>query len=66
MPDLARGDFRKAVLLDPPLPDFSDLMIRGEVGASEYAYPNGLLSQRIARWVVRKLRAVTGREATDG
>ena len=60
MPDLNTGDFRKAVLLNDPL---EDLLIRGEPGASAAAYPNGLLSQRIARWIARKARSLVGRAA---
>jgi hypothetical protein len=31
-------------------------MIRGEIGASVYAYPNGLWTQRAGRWIVRHVR----------
>jgi hypothetical protein len=36
-------------------------MILGEIGASKYAYPNGLLSQRIWRWIVRQVRRLARR-----
>jgi hypothetical protein len=39
-------------------------MIRGEIGASAAAYPNGLLSQRIGRWLMRQLRRVSRREVS--
>jgi hypothetical protein len=39
-------------------------MIRGEIGASKYAYPNGMLNQRIGRWIVRQLRRLLRREAS--
>jgi len=60
MPDLNRGDFRKAVLLEPRRPS---VMVRGEIGASAAAYPNGLLSQRIGRWIVRQARRLMRRDA---
>jgi hypothetical protein len=31
-------------------------MMRGDITASEIAYPNGLMSERVARWIVRTLR----------
>jgi hypothetical protein len=53
-----RLDLRKGVLLERELPN---MMIRGEIGASEYAYPNGLLSQRIARRIARACRRLLRR-----
>jgi hypothetical protein len=38
-------------------------MLRGEIGASAAAYPNGLLSQRIGRWIVRRARRLARRDA---
>jgi hypothetical protein len=38
-------------------------MMRGDLIANEIAYPNGLLSERIARWLVGRMRRALRRSA---
>ncbi len=37
-------------------------MMKGELGATEYAYPNGMLHEQIGRWVARQWRRLLRRE----
>jgi hypothetical protein len=37
-------------------------MMKGEPGATKYAYPNGMLHEQIGRWVVRQWRRLLRRD----
>ena len=55
-------DSYERIFLETGLPN---PMRHGEPGASADAYPNGLLSERAARWIVRQVRRLMRRAAPE-